>query len=125
MFAVLDPRQLARIEAVHRGFLYQHLYTVGCLLLAAGSHVRSITAEFDEDVEIEFESGDRIYIQVKTRSTPLIWSDISGALARFEELQNAHSSGPVSYTHLDVYKRQFGKSLAFRGRTPSPSATGS
>ena len=96
MFAVLDPRQLARIEAVHRGFLYQHLYTVGCLLLAAGSHVRSITAEFDEDVEIEFESGDRIYIQVKTRSTPLIWSDISGALARFEELQNAHSSGQRS-----------------------------
>ncbi len=31
---VLDAAQLVRIEAVHRGFLYQHLYAVGCLLLA-------------------------------------------------------------------------------------------
>lgn len=31
---VLDSAQLVRIEAVHRGFLYQHLYAVGCLLLA-------------------------------------------------------------------------------------------
>jgi hypothetical protein len=28
----LDPRQLERIQAVHRGFLYQHLYAAACLL---------------------------------------------------------------------------------------------
>ena len=32
--AVLDPAQLKRIESVHKGFLYQHLYAVGCLFLA-------------------------------------------------------------------------------------------
>lgn len=31
---VLDPAQLKRIESLHRGFLYQHLYGVGCLFLA-------------------------------------------------------------------------------------------
>lgn len=34
---VLDSAQLVRIEAVHRGFLYQHLYAVGRWLLAAGT----------------------------------------------------------------------------------------
>jgi hypothetical protein len=29
---VLDARQLSRIEATHRGFLYQHLFAAGCLL---------------------------------------------------------------------------------------------
>ncbi len=33
---VLDPRQLNRIESVHRGVLYQHLYVANCLLRAGG-----------------------------------------------------------------------------------------
>lgn len=33
---LLDPRQIIRIESVHRGFLYQHLYTGdACHLQAA------------------------------------------------------------------------------------------
>jgi len=32
LLSVLDPRQLERIQSVHRGFLYQHLYAVACLL---------------------------------------------------------------------------------------------
>src|SRR5882762_1599848 len=71
MFDPLDPRQIARIESVHRGFLYQHLYAAGCLLLAGQHGVCSVTVEFDEDVELELDSGDRVYIQIKTRSSPL------------------------------------------------------
>ena len=36
---VLNAAQLIRIESVHRGFLYQHLYAVGCLLLAQAAGV--------------------------------------------------------------------------------------
>ncbi|WP_128930903.1 hypothetical protein [Bradyrhizobium zhanjiangense] len=48
---VLDPRQLVRIEAVHRGFLYQHLYLANCLLRAGSAGVDKIVVEGDEDVE--------------------------------------------------------------------------
>lgn len=93
MFGSLDRQQLARIESVHRGFLYQHLYAVGCLLLAGKRGVRSVTVELDEDVEIELENGDRLYLQIKTRSTPLVLSDIAGALARFGRLRLEHQEG--------------------------------
>ncbi|KKY74710.1 SEC-C metal-binding domain-containing protein [Klebsiella michiganensis] len=89
---VLDSAQLVRIEAVHRGFLYQHLYTVGCLLLAQKSSIESVTVELDEDIELNSGQG-RIYVQVKTRLKPIIPSDVSGALARFEELRNEHTEG--------------------------------
>jgi hypothetical protein len=58
--SVLDPAQLVRIEAVHRGFLYQHLYAVQCLLSAAALSVLSVDVESDEDVEVQFD-GRRIY----------------------------------------------------------------
>jgi hypothetical protein len=45
---VLDVTQLIRIEAVHRGFLYQHLYTVGCLLLAQAAAVDVVMVELDD-----------------------------------------------------------------------------
>ncbi|WP_329837280.1 ATP-binding protein [Stenotrophomonas geniculata] len=89
----LDSRQINRIEAVHRGYLYQHLYAAGCLLLAGASGVRAVTVEMDEDVEIAYESGDRLYIQIKTRLAPLIPSDINTALKRFEEIDAEHQSG--------------------------------
>ena len=93
MYVPLDPYQLARIEAVHRGFLYQHLYAAGCLLLAGQCRVRSVTVEVDEDVEVEYENGDRLYVQVKTRSSPLTLSDIAGALDRFERIHLEHQEG--------------------------------
>src|SRR5262249_36096797 len=46
---VLDPTQLRRIEAVHRGFLHQHLYAAGCLMLAAAADASAVVAEADED----------------------------------------------------------------------------
>ena len=89
---ILDPAQLTRIEAVHRGFLFQHLYTVQCLLKAAELSAQSVDVESDEDVEVQFE-GRRIYVQVKHRKQPLAWSDIEEALARFGELRAAHGRG--------------------------------
>jgi hypothetical protein len=93
MFDPLDPRQVARIESVHRGFLYQHLYAAGCLLLARQRATRSVVVELDEDVELLTDDGDRLYVQVKTRSTSLIASDIAGALARFERIRLEHQEG--------------------------------
>lgn len=89
---VLDSAQLVRIEAVHRGFLYQHLYAVGCLLLAQKASVETVTVELDEDIELNSRQ-ERIYVQVKTRLKPIIPSDVSGALTRFAELRNEHTDG--------------------------------
>ncbi|WP_454865530.1 SEC-C metal-binding domain-containing protein [Pseudomonas hormoni] len=89
--AALDPRQTTRIEAVHRGFLYQHLYAVGCLLLAEKHEVTSVSVERDEDIELQH--AGRTYIQVKTRIKPIIPSDIVGALERFDTLRTDHESG--------------------------------
>lgn len=89
---VLDPAQLVRIEAVHRGFLFQHLYTVQCLLSAASLSARRVEVENDEDVEVQLD-GRCIYIQVKHRKGPLAWNDIEEAMARFGELRSAHERG--------------------------------
>jgi hypothetical protein len=47
----LGPAQLKRIESVHQGFLYQHLYAVSFLLTSARLTGNSLTVERDEDVE--------------------------------------------------------------------------
>ncbi|UDF05764.1 hypothetical protein [Asticcacaulis sp. AND118] len=88
----LDPAQLARIEAVHRGFLYQHLYVAACLFQAGISGVTHVVVENDEDLELVL-SGKRIYAQIKTRSSPIVLSDISGALGRFDALRAEHVAG--------------------------------
>jgi tetratricopeptide (TPR) repeat protein len=89
---VLDSAQLERIQAVHRGYLYQHLYSAACLLLAQQAGVRAIIVEHDEDIEISLHDR-RIYVQVKTRSSTLNQSDIVGALERFAEIRTEHASG--------------------------------
>lgn len=88
----LDARQLARIEAVHRGFLYQHLYAAACLFQAAESGVTHVVVENDEDVELVFHER-RIYGQVKTRGSQLIFRDIDGALVRFDQIRTEHTAG--------------------------------
>ncbi|WP_206051380.1 hypothetical protein [Roseibium algicola] len=88
----LDARQLARIEAVHRGFLYQHLYAAACLFRAAKSGVTHVIVENDEDIELVF-TEKRIYGQVKTRRSQLIFSDIADALARFDQIRAEHTAG--------------------------------
>ncbi|MBU0368018.1 hypothetical protein, partial [Acinetobacter baumannii] len=57
--------------------------------------MESVEVENDEDVEVQFK-GRRIYIQVKYRQESLAWSDIEGALARFEDLRAAHKRGERS-----------------------------
>lgn len=89
---VLDSAQLARIESVHRGFLFQHLYTAVCLFLAAKAAAIEIVVEHDEDVEIVLPDR-RVYVQVKTRKAPLVYSDIEGAMLRFDELRKEHETG--------------------------------
>lgn len=88
----LDPAQEVRIAAMHRGFLYQHLYTVGCLFRSAAARATLVVVERDEDVEIVLPSC-RIYVQVKSRSQPIIPSDIDLALERFTCLRAEHVAG--------------------------------
>lgn len=91
-YLCLDPRQLVRIESIHRGFFYQHLYAAGILLLAGKGGAEAIIIERDEDIEI-LCGGTRYYVQVKTRSETIAPGDISGALERFAELRKEHESG--------------------------------
>ena len=93
----LDSRQLARIEAVHRGFLYQHLYAAACLFQAASAGVTHVVVENDEDVELVLPDK-RIYAQIKTRSSRLIFSDIDGALSRFDAIRTEHAEDRRSGT---------------------------
>ncbi len=85
----LDPVQLRKIESVHQGFLYQHLYAVGCLLLAGSNSSNQIRVELDEDVEVHFPDST-VYIQIKTRASKLYDSDINTALDRFKEIRSIH-----------------------------------
>ncbi|MFA5957744.1 dsDNA nuclease domain-containing protein [Hyphomicrobium sp.] len=87
-----DPAQVIRIEAVHRGFLYQHLYGVACLLTCVREDGTTMLVERDEDIEV-IGSLVRTYVQIKTRQKPLQFGDIESALKRFEELRKLHQSG--------------------------------
>ncbi len=89
---VLDLAQLQRIEAVHRGFLYEHLYAVGCLLRLAAAGGSAVSVERDEDVEVALQ-GVSLYLQIKTRSQEIQRYDVAGALQRFEEIRLAHTIG--------------------------------
>lgn len=109
---VLDPAQLKRIESVHKGFLYQHLYAVGCLFLAQSSGVSEVLVELDEDVELSTEYG-RVYVQVKTRSRPVMPGDVSGALERFDVIRQEHGAGrrPGKAQFVFVANQPLGETL--------------
>lgn len=111
---VLDAGQLVRIESVHRGFLYQHLYAVGCLLRAQQSGVTAVLVERDEDIEVVWPDR-RIYVQVKSRSKPLTWADIESVLQRFDGIRKEHRSGARTGT------AQF---VIATNATPGPQLTG-
>jgi hypothetical protein len=87
----LDGRQLSRIEATHRGFLYQHLFASGCLLKSA-SALESVIVEHDEDLEL-LVGGRHIYAQIKTRSATLLEGELEGFFIRARELASAHAEG--------------------------------
>ncbi len=90
--SVLDEAQLLRIEAMHRGFLFQHLYAAQCLLSARGLSAKTVVVESDEDIEITLEEK-HAYIQVKYRKEALAWGDIESAMTRFTELRGTHQKG--------------------------------
>jgi hypothetical protein len=88
----IDLDQLARIEGVHRGFLYQHIYAVA-LLLTLGRHPGAVLAvELDEDIEISL-AGVHWYIQVKTRLGEIQPNHLDGVQARFDKIRAEHESG--------------------------------
>lgn len=89
---VVDSAQLSRIEATHRGFLYQHLYVAAVLLRAAEFKASSVLVESDEDLEVLSDTG-RIYVQVKLRAETLGWSDVSEAIDRFASYRALHENG--------------------------------
>lgn len=89
----LDQKQLASIESVHRGFLYQHLYLAGALLSAGETGARVFVTEHDEDVEVVLEDA-HIYLQIKTRGDQhLAPSDLKGLTERVAKLRAAHEAG--------------------------------
>ncbi|MGO4413951.1 AAA family ATPase [Cupriavidus sp. KB_39] len=89
---VVDKAQLRRIEATHKGFLYQHFYGVACLLLVSQLGWTRMRVEVDEDLELEF-SGRYVYVQVKSRSKLVQFGDIASALERFEQYRARHVPG--------------------------------
>ncbi|WP_229176997.1 ATP-binding protein [Bradyrhizobium ivorense] len=90
--AALDSRQVVRIEAVHRGFLYQHLYAAACLFGAAKSGATKVVVEHDEDIEL-IGVDRQVYLQVKTRRASLVFGDIDDALDRFAAIRKEHAAG--------------------------------
>jgi hypothetical protein len=88
----LDKRQIARIEAVHQGFLFQHLYAVQILLSSLEVRWTSVKIERDEDIEIKLP-GLRAYVQVKKRATELAPGDIKSSLEQFVAIQAEHQAG--------------------------------
>ena len=52
----------------------------------------TLIVENNEDIELVF-SEKRIYGQVKTRGSQLIFSDIDGALAGFDQIRAEHTAG--------------------------------
>jgi hypothetical protein len=91
----IDKAQLRRIEVLHRGFLFQHIYAALCLLEAGTHSYTSVTVESDEDVEVALE-GLRGYLQIKHREIALSWGDIEGALNRYATIRAAHRAGERS-----------------------------
>ena len=86
---VLNPRQIARIEAVHQGFLYQHLYAVQILLSEQQLKWDFVRIERDEDIELGL-SDRKAYVQVKKRASSLSPTDVERSLEQYSDIQAEH-----------------------------------
>jgi hypothetical protein len=122
MPSVLDEAQVRRIESVHGGFLYQHLYAVSLLLSGPQIGWSEVAVERDEDIEVELPE-QRLYIQVKKRAGNLTFGDISDVLDRFAEVRREHQSKrrigtPVCWI---VSNAEPGADLAGRFKTDWPA----
>lgn len=60
-------------------------------MLCQAAGVKKLMIEVDEDLEL-LTDHERLYLQVKTRSNPIVPSDISDTLTRFEKLRGEHNS---------------------------------
>lgn len=87
----LSPRQLARIEHLHRGFLYQHIYAARVILGMRGRQA-VLVVEHDEDVEVLWPDR-HTYVQVKFRADGLTRAEMAALLERFKALRAGHASG--------------------------------
>src|SRR5437868_5333029 len=90
--APINPRQVARIERVHQGFLYQHLYAVQVLLCQQVLGWELVCIERDEDIEVRLP-GVQAYVQVKKRASELMYSDIQDNLEQFTAIRAEHLAG--------------------------------
>lgn len=88
----IDSTELARVEGMHGGNLYQHLYSVACMLLSQANEIEGIRIDFDEDIEI-IRQNESYYIQVKTRNRNISPNDVDSSLQRFEKIDSLHQSG--------------------------------
>jgi hypothetical protein len=118
--AALDPAQLMRIEATHRGYGYQHLYAVACLLTMEESGGERLVIEYDEDIEI-VRAASRVYVQVKTRNRPLRYSDLHGVLPRFAALRQEHAEGRRSGAAMFVIVGNTEPGPELRARMEQPT----
>ncbi|TYR63220.1 ATP-binding protein [Streptomyces parvus] len=116
----LDAAQQLRIQATHRGFTYQHLYAVGCLLRLRDAGAQTLLVERDEDLEVVLP-GRQLYLQVKTRqSGVLVWSDIRDAVEQFQrKIRAEHDEGRRSGSPVLVVvsNAQPGPALVAKTRT--------
>lgn len=90
--APLDAAQVARIERVHQGFLFQHLYAVQLLLSQRALGWELVRIERDEDLEVRFPSV-QAYLQVKKRASALVYSDIESNVEQFSAIRAEHEAG--------------------------------
>ena len=132
---VVDKLYIGRVESIHRGFLYQHLYAVGCILNLMSLERGYVAVERDEDIELVTDS-ETCFIQVKTRSRPLQTADIDDALERFANLRDSHNTsfsektvrfaivsnvnpGPALAKRIDSTSWPSDVSFSSPGRTPA------
>jgi hypothetical protein len=96
----IDPRQIARIEGTHRGYMYQHAYAAACILAIQGTDA-VVAVENDEDVEVLWRDR-RVYVQVKVRNPAPARADVAKIVARFDAYRGQHTDGARSGTPVFV-----------------------
>ena len=117
---VVDKLQIGRVESIHRGFLYQHLYAVGCILNLMSLERGYVAVERDEDVELVTDT-DTCLVQVKTRSRPLQIGDIDDTLERFSKLRGSHDASFAKRTIRFAIVSNVKPGPALAKRIDSPS----
>lgn len=88
----IDPKQVQQIEAIHKGFLYHHLYGAACLITAQKNGAQTLIATNDEHIALAWPDK-QVYIHIKTHSGQLQWDHIKETIDEFERLRKEHNEG--------------------------------